>query len=167
MPRTSSLALCFATSLAKSTPAFLALALGAVTLAAACGTPAARPGTAALALAPTSGGGGDVTRSGSHVMTAADFGRVGDAPNALVAIERLRPLFLRPRPSFGTLRGQTPVVSVFVNGSYAGGVDALRLINPDAVSSARFLQPTEAITTLGARYAADGVIMVQLKGFHR
>src|SRR5690349_3554652 len=136
MPRTYSLAQCFATSLAKSTPAFLALALGAATLTTACGAPAARPGTAALALAPTAGG-ADVTRSGSHVMTAADFGRVADAPNALVAIERVRPLFLRPRPSFGSLRGQTPVVSVFINGAYAGGVDALRLINPDAVSSAR------------------------------
>ena len=166
MPRTNcvatSVATSIATSIAKST---LAGALGAFALVVTACAPAARPGTSALSLAPT--GVADLTRSGSHVMTADDFGRAGDAPNALVAIERLRPLFLKPRPSFGSLRGQSPVVSVFINGAYAGGVDALRLVGADAVASARYLQPTEAITTLGARYAADGVIMVQLKGFHR
>ena len=148
-------------SVAHTTVASALVAFAFVTTA--CGTPAARPMVAALD-APSPG---DAARSGSHVMTAADFSRANDAPNALAAIERLRPLFLRPRPSFGSLRGQAPVISVFVNGAYAGGPDALRVIGADAVASARFLKPTEAITTLGARYAADGVIMVQLKGFRR
>jgi hypothetical protein len=152
MPRTS--------SIAKTTIASALAAFAVVTTA--CGTPAARHAAAVGALSPA-----DAARSGSHVMSAADFSRANDAPNALAAIERMRPLFLRPRPSFGSLRGQSPVVSVFVNGAYAGGPDALRVIGADAVASARFLQPTEAITTLGARYAADGVIMVQLKGFRR
>ena len=154
-----------AASTAKSTRHVVAsslLAAGALATT-ACGTPAARPGVAGLAQAPAA----ERTRSGSQTITANDFGRASDAPNALVAIERLRPLFLRPRPSFGSLRGSAPVISVFVNGAYAGGPDALRVIGADAVASARFLQPTEAITTLGTRYAADGVIMVQLKGFRR
>jgi hypothetical protein len=138
-------------------------ALGALALATttACGTTAGRPGAAghSAALPP------DRTRSTSKTIGGHEFDRVSDAPNALAAIERLRPLFFRPRPSFGQLRGRAPVISVFVNGSYSGNLDALRLIAPDAVASARFLQPTEAITTLGAHYAADGVIMVQLRRF--
>jgi hypothetical protein len=148
-------------SVANTTVASALVAFAIVTTA--CGTPATRPDAAGFG-APSPG---DVARSGAHVMTAADFSRASDAPNALAAIERLRPLFLRPRPSFGSLRGQAPVISVFINGAYAGGPDALRVIGADAVSSARYLQPTEAITTLGARYAGDGVIMVQLKGFRR
>ena len=135
--------------------ALVALALATT----ACGAPGARPGTAGYSATA------DRTRSASKVIGVQEFDRVSDAPNALAAIERLRPLFFRPRPSFGQLRGRPPVISVFVNGSYSGGLDALRLIAPDAVASARFLQPTEAITTLGAHYAADGVIMVQLRRF--
>ena len=142
--------------------ALAALALGTT----ACGTPAARPGTGGVAAAYAGGAiAGDRTRSSSKVIAADEFDRVSDAPNALTAIERLRPLFFRPRPSFGQMRGRAPVINVFVNGAYAGGLDALRLIAPDAVASARFLQPTEAITTLGAHYAGDGVIMVQLRRF--
>ena len=176
MPRTTSVATSSTTSVATSigtsltrtssrTSRLTILLTGALAASAlvACGTPAARAGAGTgEPLAPR-----DLARSGAHVMTAADFDRASDAPNALAAIERVRPLFLSPRPSFGSVRGQAPVISVFINGAYAGGPDALRVIGPDAIASARFLQPTEAITTLGARYAADGVIMVQLKGFRR
>ena len=129
----------------------------------ACASTHAPRGDGALAAAH----GGAVptarTASGSAVITTADFDRMRDAASALVVIERLRPFFLRPRMSFGAVRGQPPTISVYVNDVYAGGLDALRTLPPHTVASARYVQPTEAVTRIGPTRAADGVIMVQLR----
>lgn len=151
-------------------------ALAAVVLGAtACATAHAPRGDgvppAAQRGSPTAGGGAragsavptEVTGSSGAVVTAADFDRMRDAASALVVIERLRPFFLRPRMSFGAVRGRAPTISVYVNDVYAGGVDALRAIPPHTVASARYVQPTEAVTKLGPTRAADGVIMVRLR----
>jgi hypothetical protein len=144
--------------------ALVAGAVGALALlTSACASSGAARGASGAAAAAPGATPSDRARSGANAITAGDLARVSDAPHALAAIERLRPLFLRPRAAMGTARGRQPVVSVFVNGSYAGGLEVLRLLLPGALASARFLQPTEAVTTLGPRYAADGVIMVQLK----
>src|SRR4051812_11527129 len=126
--------------------AFVATACSTHTARAGVDAPAPRADAAPSAAAPSTAARSEASvPSGAHTMNAADFDRAGDAPNALAAIERVRPLFLRPRPSFGALRNQAPVISVFINGAYAGGPDALRVIGPAAVASARFLQPSEAV----------------------
>src|SRR4051812_49034935 len=59
-------------------------------------------------------------RPSSATLTADEIDRVPDALNALEAVRQLRPLFLRPRPSPATFRGQPPVLAVYINGMYAG-----------------------------------------------
>ena len=148
--------------------AVAALALGLN----ACATAHVPRGDGALAATASAPGGArrgvsavptERTASGSAVITAADFDRMRDAASALAVIERLRPFFLRPRASFGAVRGQPPTISVYVNDVYAGGLDALRTLPPHTVASARYVQPTEAVTRIGPTRAADGVIMVQLR----
>ena len=140
--------------------ALAAVVLGATACATAHaprgdGARAARHGPSAV---PT-----EATGSAGAVVTAADFARMSDAPSAFAVIERLRPYFFRPRMSFGALRGRAPTISVYVDDVYAGGVETLRTLPPHTVASARYVQPTEAVTTLGPVRAADGVIMVRLR----
>jgi len=83
--------------------------------------------------------------------------------NAYVAVERLRPLFLQPRPGAGDARGEPRTISVFIDGDFAGGLDVLRSIPVADVESIRRLQPTLAYATLGSLYMADEILMVRLR----
>ena len=83
--------------------------------------------------------------------------------NAYVAVERLRPLFLQPRPGAGDARGEPRTISVFIDGDFAGGLDVLRSIPVADIESIRRLQPTLAYATLGSLYMADEILMVRLR----
>jgi len=78
-------------------------------------------------------------------------------------VERLRPLFLQPRPGAGDARGEPRTISVFIDGDFAGGLDVLRSIPVADVESIRRLQPTLAYATLGSLYMADEILMVRLR----
>ena len=82
---------------------------------------------------------------------------------AYVAVERLRPLFLQPRPGAGDVRGEPRTISVFIDGDFAGGLDVLRSIPARDIESIRRVQPAIAYATMGSLYMADEILMVRLR----
>ena len=82
--------------------------------------------------------------------------------NAYVAVERLRPLFLRARPGTGDARGEPRTISVFIDGDFAGDLNVLRSIPVRDIESIRRVQPSMAYATLGSLHMADEIIMVRL-----
>ena len=83
--------------------------------------------------------------------------------NAYVAVERLRPLFLQPRPGAGDVRGEPRTISVFIDGDFAGGLDVLRSIPVRDIESIRRVQPTLAYAAIGSLHMADEILMVRLR----
>ena len=83
--------------------------------------------------------------------------------DAYSAVERLRPMFFHIRPGASVVRGQPPLIRVFINGDYAGDTEVLRTIPTRDIESIRRLQPSMAYATLGAGYAGDEVLMVRLR----
>lgn len=125
------------------------MGVGVVLAAGACGA----------ARAPAAG----VPRGSLYELGLQELAMANDAPDVFVAIERLRPAFFRPRASSSAMRGGRPQLSVFINGAYSGPVDVLRTLPVAQVSRVRFVQPTQAMTTVGSQRVGDGVIMVTLK----
>ena len=82
---------------------------------------------------------------------------------AYVAVERLRPLFLQPRPGAGDVRGEPRTISVFIDGDFAGGLDVLRSIPVRDIESIRRVQPATAYATLGSLHLADEILLVRLR----
>jgi len=83
--------------------------------------------------------------------------------NAYVAVERLRPLFLRARPGTGDARGEPRTISVFIDGDFAGDLNVLRSIPVRDIESIRRVQPSMAYATLGSLHMADEILMVRLR----
>lgn len=80
------------------------------------------------------------------------------------AIERLRPQFLQVRPGGSFLRGERPVIRVYVNGHFAGDVSTLRSLYVRDVAGIRRLQRTEMILApTGALGPDEGAILVTLR----
>lgn len=79
------------------------------------------------------------------------------------ALRRLRPEWMRPAPTMREA-SEPGVASVYVNESYVGGLDALRLIPIEAVTNARYLTPTAARSWFGMFCpCAGGVILVSTR----
>lgn len=90
------------------------------------------------------------------MLTAKDLADVGD-PNLLLALERLKPRWVRPRGAV-SVDGVNPVV-VYVNGLRVGGIEFLADIAIAEVETVGFVDATDATT----RYGLDvvgGVIEV-------
>ena len=83
--------------------------------------------------------------------------------NAYVAVERLRPLFLQPRPGAGDARGEPRTISVFIDGDFAGDLNVLRSIPVRDIESIRRVQPSTAYAILGSLHMADEILMVRLR----
>ena len=83
--------------------------------------------------------------------------------NAYVALERLRPLFLQPRPGAGDVRGEPRTISVFIDGDFAGDLNVLRSIPVRDIESIRRVQPSTAYAILGSLHMADEILMVRLR----
>jgi hypothetical protein len=95
--------------------------------------------------------------SGSRdVLTAKDLAESGD-PNLLLALERLRPNWVRPR-GVVSLSGPSPVVA-YVNGLRVGGVEYLVDITINEVELVRFVSASDAATRYGLN-VVSGVIEV-------
>ena len=123
----------------------------------ACGGARATTGGAAAARAARS----------MAELKAGELAVVRDATSVFNAIERLRPLFFRPRPGPHAVHGSAPELSVYIDGSFVGAPDVLRSVAVHDVQVVRFVQPTQAATTYGTARAADGVIEVTLKRLAR
>ncbi len=97
----------------------------------------------------------------SDVITVNDLRSVG-APNTAEAVRRLRPSFVRPSPVPGSLDGVLATPSVYVDGSYLGGLDALELVQIDEVSEIRFIRANPARNWWGGSCPCSvGVIHVR------
>ena len=86
--------------------------------------------------------------------------RAPDAKTAYDVVQRLRPQFLRTRPS-GSIQNPTPVpVKVYVDGSSRAGVNALREILSIAVVDIIYLDGKDATTRYGIGHE-NGAIVVR------
>ena len=101
----------------------------------------------------------------SDILTAAELATtpgLGTA-NAYDAVIRLRASFLHPRGArTGTIAARGMFPSVFVNGTYYGDLETLRLIAIFAVEQMQYVRSFDAMQRYGPDYSA-GVILVTLK----
>jgi hypothetical protein len=99
----------------------------------------------------------------SDVITAADLHDVV-AANTAEAVRRLRPNFVRPSPVPGSMQGDYASPSVYVDGNYLGGIDALDLVHLDEVEEIRFIRANAAKNWWGGSCpCAVGVIHVRTR----
>ena len=113
---------------------------------------AARPGRVAA------GAGGEHNVLGGSELAALEM-----APNVYSALERARPLFLRPRPTFVPFGAAPARTSVFIDDRFVGDVETLHTLPVHAVASVRFLQPMEAYARFGRIYGAGGAIVLTMR----
>ena len=105
-------------------------------LAAACGT---QTRASAPATVP----------AGTHnVLTASELQAAQDR-TVYETIVRLRPSFLRSRQVATPSTPNPEPVHVYVNGTRAEGLEALKLFAPNAVKEIRFFEPPEANVRFG------------------
>lgn len=118
-----------------------------------------------LAAACASGGssGGPSTSSNRAVITAAELPTTG-AETAYDAIKRLRPEFLRARPTqsyqlrdSAGVSGPAPEPALIVNGQRAGEVSDLRQIPAVSLESVRYYTIEQAKRKFGMQYAGGAI----------
>jgi hypothetical protein len=86
--------------------------------------------------------------------------RAPDAKSAYDVIQRLRPQFLRTRPS-GSMKNSAPVpVKVYVDGSLRGGTYVLRDLLSQAIVSITYFDGSDATTRFGTNHE-NGAILVK------
>lgn len=86
--------------------------------------------------------------------------RAPDAKTALDVVQRLRPQFLRTRPS-GSVQSQNTVpIKVYVDGSLRAGIVALREIQSHAVVEIVYLNGGDAMMEFGREHE-NGAIKVK------
>jgi hypothetical protein len=93
-------------------------------------------------------------RTTMHRLTEADMGNL-EPGDALAAVSRLRPQWLRPRGASGG------AVRVFIDGMPAGGTEALRALPTNGIQRMEFVGGTEATQRWGPDHGA-GVITIHL-----
>ena len=96
----------------------------------------------------------------SDVISVADLRSVA-APTTGDAVRRLRPSFVRANPIPGNIDGAMATPSVYVDGNYLGGLEALELVQIDEVKEIRFIRANAAKNWWGPSCpCAVGVIHV-------
>ena len=124
------------------------LALLLVLGVAACG--GQRPGSAAIA-----------QPVGLHnVLTVAELEKAKER-TLYEVIQKLRPSFFRSRQVRSTSTPNPEPVHVFIDGTRAEGLDALKLIAPTLVQEVRFYEPQDANVRFGTGHHG-GLIAVTL-----
>ena len=101
-------------------------------------------------------------RSERNLITAADVQRA-NATNALEAVERLRPQFLRQHGTPTIQQPQGAPVVVYLNEQQLGGVGTLRNILAGEIREIRYIDARDATTRWGTGHAG-GVILVSTVG---
>lgn len=108
-------------------------------------------------------GGGRAPGSRDLITTAELIADSG--PSAFESVERLRPFFFTDAQIHS--RGQSPELPttvplvVYINMYKVGGVDALKSVPSSAVSSIRYVRPSDAMTRFGSGHTG-GAIVVEL-----
>jgi hypothetical protein len=123
------------------------LTLALVMIAASCATNS------------TSGSGPESRgRTRANLLTYDEIRQRGQYTNLYDLVQDLRPRWLRSQGP-DTLLGQQGQVQVHMDGNLLGGVEILRRISPNGVTSIEFMSPIDA----SARYGLDhshGAIIV-------
>jgi TonB-dependent receptor-like protein len=127
----------------------LCILLVAATITGAC---ASNP----AASSPSSGQ--SATRTRSEVITAEELAKV-DAPNAYLAVQRLRPQYLQTRGQT-TIMGQSSI-QVYVDGTRMGGVEALQQIPTTDIKEIRWLSSSEATQRFGTGNAQGAIVVTR------
>jgi hypothetical protein len=112
---------------------------------------------------------GDTSSSTSrYAISQAELPSTG-TETAYDAIQRLRPDFLRPRPSQsynlqpdGGASGPAPAPALIVNGQRAGDISDLRQIAATSLKSVRYYTIEQAKRKFGMQYAG-GAIEIEYK----
>jgi hypothetical protein len=93
-------------------------------------------------------------------VIAADELATIDVQNALQAVQRLRPNFLRnPGPS--TITQPEPGIVVYVDNTKMGGTEALEQIPITEVKEIRYLNATDATQRFGTGHTAGAIIVTR------
>ena len=125
-------------------------------LAAACATPASS--RAPVTARPYS------TFAPHGTLGLVELSRLQPDLDVYRAIEQIRPQFLRVRPGASFLRGERPVIRVYVNDNYAGDLSTLRNLYVRDVVAIRRLQRTEMhLAPSGGLGPDEGAILVTLR----
>lgn len=93
-----------------------------------------------------------------NVLSGEEMERgAGDAADVHEAIAKLRPHFLRQRPT--TMSGNGEGVKVYVGNTPYGGVEALKGLRAASVRQVRYLTGPEATTLFGTGHGAGALIL--------
>lgn len=119
-------------------------------VAVACGHP--QPGRPAVSPQP----------GGTHnLLTSSEFHGATER-NLYEVIQRQRPTFLRSRQVRSPSTPNPEPVHVYIDGTRAEGLDALKLIAPSMVREVRFYEPQDANIRFGTGHHG-GLIAVTLE----
>lgn len=91
----------------------------------------------------------------ADLLTAAELRDLRPL-TTLDGVRRLRPEFIRGTVVLNGNQPATVTPSVFLNGVYAGGLDALETIPLDAVEEIRYLRPSRAYDQWGFSCRCNG-----------
>jgi|GraSoiStandDraft_4_1057263.scaffolds.fasta_scaffold875226_2 hypothetical protein len=108
--------------------------------------------------ASSSPSGSAPARTRADVITAEELAKV-DAPNAYLAVQRLRPQYLQTRGQT-TIMG-TSVISVYVDGTRMGGTEALQQIPTTDIKEIRWLNSSEATQRFGTGNAQGAIVITR------
>ena len=97
---------------------------------------------------------------GSRELITADELATIDVQNALQAVQRLRPNFLRFPGAMSITQGQAAVV-VYVESTRMGGPEMLQQIPITEVKEIRYLSATDATQRFGTGHTAGAIIVTR------
>ena len=97
------------------------------------------------------------------LLTSRELAAKAPTEDTYTAVQRLRPSFLRIRLGWRrSPQERAPAIHVFIDGTYAGGVEVLRMIPLSSVESISRVQPTISNMGDGRIRAGDSVLAVRL-----
>lgn len=105
--------------------------------------------------------GESTSSSRSDYLTSEEINSVS-ASNMYDVISRLRPRWLRVRGGMSSFTGGEANIVVFMRNQRLGFVDQLHQVSPEMVTSARYLDATQAQTTLsgiGSGHVAGAIVL--------
>ncbi len=99
--------------------------------------------------------------SRSDYLTLEEINSVS-ATNMYDVVNRLRPRWLRVRGGMSSFTGGEAQIVIFMGNTRLGFVDQLRQVSPEQVQSARYLDSSQAQTTLsgiGSGHVAGAIVL--------
>jgi len=111
----------------------------------------------------SSGGGADGSSGSSGSLLTGETIRETLEPDLLMAIQRLRPRWVRPRAVSATAGSSGDQVMLFVDGVPRGTVSDLRTISMEVVVEVEYFSPSQAGFKFGTLGGNAGVVEVRTR----